>query len=65
MPRDIVSKLNATLGAGLKSPEVLQRMQTLGYEPIGGTPEQFSATIKADLVKYSNVIKSAGIKIEN
>lgn len=64
VPRDIVSKLNATIAAGLKSSEVVQRLDLLGYEPIGGTSEQFAATIKADIAKYAKIIKTAGIKAE-
>ncbi|MGE5524549.1 MAG: Bug family tripartite tricarboxylate transporter substrate binding protein [Rhodospirillaceae bacterium] len=64
VPRDIVTKLNTVIGAGLKSPDVLQRLNTLGYEPIGGTPEQFAATIKSDIAKYGKVIRAAGIKAD-
>ncbi len=41
---------------------MLQRLDQLGYEPIGGTPEQFAATIKSDIAKYAKIIKQAGIK---
>lgn len=64
VPRDIVTKLNTIIGAGLKSQDVLQRLNTLGYEPIGGTPEQFAATIKSDIAKYGKVIRAAGIKAD-
>jgi len=43
---------------------VLQRLAALGYEPLGGTPEQFAATIRADLAKYAAVVKAAGIKAD-
>ena len=42
----------------------MQRLDALGYELIGGTAEQFAATIKADLAKYARIIKAAGIKAE-
>lgn len=64
MPREIVVKLNGAVSAALKSPEVLQRLQTLGYEPLGGTPEQLAATIRTDIAKYAKVIQSAGIKAQ-
>jgi tripartite-type tricarboxylate transporter receptor subunit TctC len=63
-PRDIVIKLNGAIVQALKSPDMLQRLDQLGYEPIGGTPEQFAATIKADIAKYAKIIKQAGIKAE-
>lgn len=63
-PRDIVTKLNAAIVNGLKAADVKQRFGGLGYEAIGDTPEQFAATIKADVEKFGRVIKSAGIKAE-
>lgn len=63
-PRDIVAKLNAAIVNALKAPDVKQRFSGLGYEAIGDTPEQFAATIKADIEKFGRVIKSAGIKAE-
>ena len=64
VPRDIVARLNAAIVTGLKSPDVMRRLETLGYEPIGGTAGQFAATIKADLPRYAKIVKTAGIKIE-
>lgn len=60
--RDVAAKLNSAIGAGLKSTEVVQRLGGLGYEPLGGTPEQFAATIRTDIVKYAKIVKSAGIQ---
>ena len=64
VPSAVVSRINAAIAAALKSPDVLQRLAALGYEPLGGTPEQFAATIRADLAKYAAVVKVAGIKAE-
>jgi tripartite-type tricarboxylate transporter receptor subunit TctC len=38
-------------------------MAELGYEPIGGTPEEFAKQIKLDLEKWSAVIRDAQIKV--
>lgn len=64
IPRDIATRLNGIIAAALKSGDVRERLEALGYEPIGGTPEQFATTIKTDIVKYANIIRSAGIKAE-
>jgi tripartite-type tricarboxylate transporter receptor subunit TctC len=63
-PKDIIVKLNAAIVNGLKAHDVQQRFEELGYEAIGDTPEQFGATIKADIEKFSRLIKNAGIKAE-
>lgn len=64
VPHDIQGKLNSVIGASLKSADVLARLGKLGYEPLGGTSEQFAATIKADTVKFAQIVKRAGIKTE-
>jgi tripartite-type tricarboxylate transporter receptor subunit TctC len=64
VPREIVARLNGAIAAGFKSADVNQRLDALGYEPIGGTAEQFAATIKSDIEKFARVIKAAGIKVE-
>ncbi len=64
VPRDIVARLNQVIGAGLKSPDVQQRLSGLGYEAIGGSAEQFAATIKSDIAAYAKIIKTAGIKAD-
>lgn len=62
VPKDIVGRLNGAIGGSLKSPDVVQRLASLGYEPLGGTSDQFAATIKSDIAKYANIVKTAGIK---
>ena len=65
IPRDVVTRVHAIVAAGLKSSDVLQRMNTLGYDPVGDTPDHFAGTIKADIAKYAKIVQAAGIKIEN
>jgi tripartite-type tricarboxylate transporter receptor subunit TctC len=64
VPREIVVRLNGVIAAALKAPDVTQRLDALGYEAIGGTPEQFAATIRADIPAYARIVKAAGIKAE-
>ncbi|MEQ1776741.1 MAG: tripartite tricarboxylate transporter substrate binding protein [Burkholderiales bacterium] len=64
LSRDIVTRLNQVIGAGLKSADTQQRLNGLGYEAIGGSAEQFAATIKSDIAAYARIIKSAGIKAD-
>ena len=62
VPRELTTKLNSAIGASLKSADVMQRLGGLGYEPLGGTSEQFAVTIKSDIAKYAKIVKSAGIQ---
>ena len=57
-------KINSdAIEESLKSGVVVQRLSALGYEPLGGSADQFAATIKADIVKYAGIVKAAGIKV--
>jgi tripartite-type tricarboxylate transporter receptor subunit TctC len=46
----------------LQSPDLVAQMRELSYEPIGGTPEQASARIKADVARWTKAIHDAGIE---
>jgi len=63
-PRSIVDKLNRELNAVLASPEIVEKLATLGIAATPETPDAFAAQIKADLAKYGKVVKAAGIKAE-
>ena len=63
-PRDIVSRLNAIIVKALVSPDTRERLAGQGAEPIGNTPEEFTAQMQRDLVKWAKVVKSAGIKLD-
>ena len=64
VPKDIAAKLSAATINALRSTDVEQRFGDLGYEGIGDTSEQFGATIKSDIDKYTRLIKKIGIKAE-
>jgi tripartite-type tricarboxylate transporter receptor subunit TctC len=63
-PRPIVDRLQKEIAAVLADPEVKARYEVLGIEPVGNTPEQFAAQIRADLARYEQVVKQAGIRVE-
>jgi tripartite-type tricarboxylate transporter receptor subunit TctC len=63
-PRPIVERLQKEIAAVLADPEVRSRYEVLGIEPVGNTPEQFAAQIRADLARYEQVVKQAGIRVE-
>ena len=63
-PRPIVDRLQKEIAAVLAEPEVKARYEVLGIEPVGNTPDQFAAQIKADLARWEQVVKQAGIKVD-
>src|SRR5947208_12280994 len=62
-PREIVQKLNAGLNGMLKQPEVTERLNKLNIDYRENTPEEFGAFVKAEMEKWSRVVKEANIKL--
>ena len=58
---DIVRQLNEGIIAALKTPEVLQRMETLGAESVGSTPEEFAAFVKSEIARWGPIVKASGV----
>ena len=61
VPRAVVNKLGAGVAAAVKAPEVEKRLTVDGSTPVGSTPEQFMATIKADIARWSKLIQDIGL----
>ena len=64
MPTEVVTKLSADFVATLNSSAIKDRLNGLGVTPIGSSPSEFAAKIKADYDKWGPIIKAAGMKIE-
>ena len=64
LPRTIVEQLNRAVNKIVDMPDTRERFNALNLEPVGGTPEQFAEFLKADLKKYADIAKKAGIQPE-
>jgi len=64
MPRDLVEQLSHDFVAALNTESVKERLSKLGAAPIGSSPQQFDAKIRADYKKWGPIIEAAGIKAE-
>ena len=64
LPRAIVDRINAEANQILKVKEMDTLLATDGVAAAGGTPEQFAATIKSDIERWSKVVKQAGVKVD-
>jgi tripartite-type tricarboxylate transporter receptor subunit TctC len=63
-PRDIVTRLHKETTTILRTAEVRDRLTADGNEVVAGTPDEFGALIKAEIVKWAKVVKAAGIQPE-
>jgi len=60
-PAPIIAKLNGAINDGLKAPQLQYALTKLSYEPMGGTPQDFTDTMKTELARWSPIIKSLGL----
>ena len=60
-PKATVRKINADIAAALKTPELRKRMSEVGLEPVGNSPEEFDAFIRAEIPKWAKVVEEANI----
>ncbi|MGZ8155301.1 MAG: tripartite tricarboxylate transporter substrate binding protein [Burkholderiales bacterium] len=62
--RDVVARLSGEIVKILAQPDVKEKLLGQGLEPVGGTPEQFGAFIKAEIAKWAKVVKASGARAE-
>lgn len=63
-PPEIVTRLNAELVKVLRSADVGEQLAKLGAVPVGDSPQQFGAFVKAESARWGKIIKDLGIKPE-
>jgi tripartite-type tricarboxylate transporter receptor subunit TctC len=63
-PPDIVAWLNGAIVAALRTPDMVKRLETLGAESVGSTPEAFAGFVKSEIARWDKVVKSAGLTSE-
>jgi len=63
-PKAVLDKLAAACATLARKPEVIQRYHEYGGEPVGSTPLEFAAYIRAERAKWIPVVKRSGIKLE-
>jgi tripartite-type tricarboxylate transporter receptor subunit TctC len=63
-PQTIVARLHDAIVGALKLPDVKERLENVGFEIVGGTPEAFGAYIKTEIIKWAPVVTASGAKAE-
>ena len=63
-PRDVVAKLADTIGRAARAPDMKQRLEDLGAEPVGNTPEEFSKLFREEVTRWAEVVKVSGAKAD-
>jgi len=64
LPAEIVKRINDGANASLKSPELIARMAQLGFEPQGGSPQDFGQLFVVEREKWLPIVKATGFQME-
>jgi tripartite-type tricarboxylate transporter receptor subunit TctC len=64
LPQPIVRKLNEELRRVIEAKELRDRLAAEGANPVGNTPEQFAAFLKAEVAQWSKAVKAAGAQVD-
>jgi tripartite-type tricarboxylate transporter receptor subunit TctC len=62
VPGEIIAKLNAEARRALQAPEVMRRITADGAEVVANSPQEFAAEVRAEYVKWRDLVKRAGLK---
>jgi tripartite-type tricarboxylate transporter receptor subunit TctC len=63
-PKQIVARLNELIVKVVRAPELKSQFEILGYDAVGGSPDEFAAFIRAESEKYAKVVKLSGAKVD-
>jgi tripartite-type tricarboxylate transporter receptor subunit TctC len=63
-PKPVVERLNREAVRALTSPDVRDKLQAQGAEPMPGTPEAFASFMQEEMAKWAPVVKQAGVKLD-
>jgi len=63
-PRGLVDRIAGDIATAVRSPEMGARMAQLGMEPVGSSAQEYEAIVRTEIAKWTQVVKTAGIKLE-
>jgi tripartite-type tricarboxylate transporter receptor subunit TctC len=64
LPADVLARLNAEIGRGMRDPVVIKRLAGEGVDAVTSTPEAFAARMRSEMERWGKVVRASGIKAE-
>ena len=63
-PPEAVHKLNEAVNRAIQMPDIRERLESLTFEPIGGSPQQFADYVRAEVAKWGKVVRETGARAD-
>jgi len=63
-PRELARRISGDFRKLLREPDTAKRLEELGIEPVGNSPEEFGAFIKSEIERWTRVARAANVKME-
>jgi len=63
-PREVIGKLNSEIIKVLNTPDVTQRLATLGIDVLGTTPDEYAEAIRTKIQKYGKLVRDSGARVD-
>jgi tripartite-type tricarboxylate transporter receptor subunit TctC len=63
-PNEVVTRLAKEVQAAVKDPATRQKLQGLGLDPVGSTPEEFGRFVQAEMTRWAGLVKSNRITVD-
>lgn len=63
-PPDVVARLGQAVRNAVHDPETHRKLVDIGYEPVGGTPQQFSAVLQQEIPRWHKLIRDLNISLD-
>jgi tripartite-type tricarboxylate transporter receptor subunit TctC len=63
-PEDVIDRWRGEIARIAATRDVMQRLEMLGFVPVASTPDQFGIRIKAEIAKWSKVVRDANIRAD-
>jgi tripartite-type tricarboxylate transporter receptor subunit TctC len=64
LARDLVTRINTSIGQSLAAPDLRKRLVAGGFEPLADSPEQYAASVRLEIETFSRIIREHGIRPE-
>jgi tripartite-type tricarboxylate transporter receptor subunit TctC len=61
-PKEIVAKLHGEIAKTVSNPESRDRLLSMGLDPVGSSPDEFTAYLKVETQKWGKLVREAGIR---